>query len=255
MGDFLEIGPKKFRSRLLVGTAGYPDMHTMRQAVAATGAEIATVAMRRVAGASFTQMLDPNLFLLPNTAGCYTAREAILTAELAREALQTDWIKLEVIGDEKTLLPDSVELLKAAEALVNSGFVVLPYCTDDLILCRRLKDLGCAAIMPLAAPIGSGLGIRNPHNLSLLRETLSIPLIIDAGIGAPSDAAIAMELGADAVLVNTAIAKARHPVRMGKAFGLAIQAGRGAFLAGRIPKKFYAESSTPLEGRISCGLF
>lgn len=256
--DTLSIAGHTFRSRLMIGSAKYPDLKSMRLAIDASGAEIVTVAIRRMnlnegSESSILKMLDRERhFPLPNTAGCYTAREAVLSAQLAREALQTNWIKLEVMGDDKTLFPDSIELLKAANLLVQDGFIVLPYCNDDPILCRRLADLGCAAIMPLGAPIGSGLGIRNPYNLALLREIISLPLIIDAGIGTASDAAIAMELGADGILVNTAIAEARHPACMAEAIGLAVKAGRRAYHAGRIPKKFYGAASSPLEGKIDC---
>lgn len=258
MEDPLVIADRTFRSRLLLGSARYPDLKTMRLAIELSEAEIVTVAIRRInlsqgMEGSILKTLDPKRhFILPNTAGCYTAKEAILCAQLAREALGTNWIKLEVIGDDLTLLPDSVELLKAAEILVRDGFTVLPYCNDDLILCRRLADLGCAAIMPLGAPIGSGMGIHNPYNLLIIRDRIDLPLIIDAGVGTASDAAIAMELGADGLLINTAIAGARHPVQMAHAMNLAVRAGRSAYLAGRIPKKFYAAASSPLEGRIAC---
>jgi thiazole synthase len=260
MSDDLRIGPRVFHSRLLIGTARYPDFQTLRCAIDASGAEIITVAIRRMNLAerkegSILQLIDQSRhFLLPNTAGCYTARDAILSAQLAREALETNWIKLEVIGDDKTLFPDSIELLKAADALVRDGFVVLAYCNDDPIVCQKLADLGCAAIMPLGSPIGSGLGLCNLHRIALIRKMISLPLIIDAGIGTASDAVVAMELGADAVLVNTAIAEARYPIQMAAAFQWAVQAGRNAYLAGRIPKKFYGAASTPLEGRIACGL-
>lgn len=252
----LTIAGRTFRSRLLIGSAGYPDHQTMAACIEASGAEIVTVAVRRMnlqdrQQSSILQYIDPaRYFLLPNTAGCYTAREAILTAQLAREALETNWIKLEVIGDEKTLFPDVVELLQAAEALVRDGFIVLPYCNDDLITCLKLADLGCAAVMPLGAPIGSGMGIRNPYNLQIIREQILIPVIVDAGVGTPSDAAIAMELGVDGLLINTAIAKAQHPVLMAEAMALACRSGHLAHIAGRIPKKLYATSSTPFEGKI-----
>jgi thiazole synthase len=258
MEDTFILANRKFRSRLMVGTARYPDMETMCRAIKASGAEIITAAIRRInleekGKNSVLEHLDLNKhFLLPNTAGCYTAKEAVLCAHLAREALGTNWIKLEVIGDEKTLLPDNTELLRAAELLIRDGFVVLPYCNDDLIVCKKLADLGCAAVMPLAAPIGSGLGIRNLHNLQLIRENISIPVIIDAGIGTASDAIIAMELGVDGLLINTAIAKSRHPVPMARAMNLACHAGRLAYLAGRIPKSLYATPSSPTTGRIEC---
>ena len=205
---------------------------------------------RRSGGEGLYDVLGGRYHLLPNTAGCFTARDAVLTAQLAREALETDWIKLEVIGDEDTLFPDAVELLKAAEDLVRERFVVLPYCNDDPITCRKLEDIGCAAVMPLAAPIGSGMGIRNPYNLRIIREQCTVPIIVDAGVGTASDAAVALELGCDGVLLNTAIAGARDPVRMARAMRLAVEAGRLAFEAGRIPRKLYATASTPEEGTI-----
>lgn len=257
-GAFLEndtwaLGGKTFRSRLMVGTSQYPNPGLMFRAIEASGAEIVTVSIRRVnlkekESTFLSHEFMQRFQLLPNTSGCYTAREAILTAELSREALGTDWIKVEVIGDEKTLLPDPVELLKACEALVERGFVVLPYTNDDPILCKRLADLGCAAVMPLASPIGTGLGIRNPHNLMLIRDAVSIPLIVDAGIGTASDAAIAMELGYDGILLNTAIAQAQDPVLMAHAMRLGIEAGRAAHLAGRIPKAYHAKASSPMDG-------
>ncbi|MFN3386684.1 MAG: thiazole synthase [Candidatus Thermochlorobacter sp.] len=253
----LSIAGRTFRSRLLVGTAKYPNPQTMLDAIEASGAEIVTLAIRRIdvhnaASESILKYLEEkNLFFLPNTAGCYTAKDAVLTAQLAREALNTNWIKLEVIGDDETLFPDAVELLKAAELLLNDGFIVLAYTNDDPITCKKLYNLGCHAVMPLASPIGSGMGIRNPYNLQIIRELLpDIPLIIDAGIGTASDAAIAMELGYDGVLLNTAISQAQHPVRMAEAMKLAVKAGRLAFEAGRIPRKLYATASSPLEGII-----
>ncbi|KER10866.1 MAG: thiazole synthase [[Candidatus Thermochlorobacteriaceae] bacterium GBChlB] len=253
----LIIANKVFHSRLLVGTSRYPNPQTMMSALDASGAEIVTVAVRRVnlnekSSESILGYLDQKKYwLLPNTAGCFTAKDAILTAQLAREALETNWIKLEVIGDDETLFPDVIELVKAAEKLVADGFIVLPYCNDDPITCRKLYDIGCAAVMPLGAPIGSGMGIRNPYNLQIIREQLpDIPLIIDAGVGTASDAAIAMELGMDGVLLNTAISQAQHPVQMATAMKLAVAAGRLAFEAGRIPKKLYATASSPLEGVI-----
>ena len=239
----------------MIGTSMYPNPALMFNSIRESGAEIVTVSIRRInlnskedtfLGHAFMQ----DFHLLPNTSGCYTAREAILTAELSREALGTNWIKVEVIGDETTLLPDAVELLKACEVLVGKGFVVLPYCNDDPILCKRLAAIGCAAVMPLASPIGTGLGIRNPHNLMLIRDAVDLPLIVDAGIGTASDAAIAMELGYDGILLNTAIAQAQDPVRMARAMRLGIEAGREAFLAGRIPKAYHAKASSPLDGRI-----
>jgi thiazole synthase len=257
MPDFT-IANRSFSSRLLLGSARYPNPQTMMNAIDASGAEIVTVAIRRInladkSSESILQYLNPKKhFLLPNTAGCYTAKEAILTAQLAREALETNWVKLEVIGDDETLFPDTVELLKAAERLIGQGFIVMPYCNDDVITCRKLRDMGCAAVMPLGSPIGSGMGIRNPYNLQIIREVLpDIPLIIDAGVGTASDAAIAMELGYDGVLLNTAISQAQHPVQMATAMKLAVEAGRLAFLSGRIPRKLYATASSPLEGVIN----
>lgn len=256
MDHLLKIANRTFRSRLLIGSAGYPDLKTLSACIEGSCAEIVTVAVRRInledkQQGHFLRHIDLSCnFLLPNTAGCYTAKEAILTAKLARDALETNWIKLEVIGDEKTLFPDVTELLHAADALVRDGFVVLPYCNDDLIICKKLENLGCAAVMPLGAPIGSGMGIRNPYNLQIIREHVSIPIIVDAGVGTASDAAMAMELGVDGLLINTAIAKARHPVLMAESMALACRSGRLAYLGGRIPKKIYAQASTALEGRI-----
>ena len=250
----LQIADKTYHSRLLIGTAGYPNFHVMMEAVAASGAEIATVSMRRV---KFTDMSGENVFallrergitILPNTAGCFTAKDAVLTAQLAREALETPLIKLEVIGDDLTLFPDVEQLLSAAVTLVKDGFTVLPYCNDDPITCKKLEDIGCAVVMPLGAPIGSGMGIRNPYNLQIIRDIVQVPLIVDAGVGTASDAAVAMELGCDGVLLNTAIAKAHRPVLMAEAMKKAIEAGRAAFLAGRIPRKLYANASSPQEG-------
>lgn len=252
----LKIADKVFESRLFLGSARYPDPQTMQKAIEASATELVTLAIRRMDIKSshsdgILRYLDTDRYhLLPNTAGCYTAKDAVLTAQLAREALEINWVKLEVIGDDKTLLPDVVELLKAAAELVREGFVVLPYCTDDLIICRRLADMGCAAVMPLASPIGSGMGIQNPYNIQIIRENIDIPVIIDAGIGTASDVTIAMELGADAVLVNTAISQAKHPVSMARAMKLACEGGRQAFLSGRIPRKLYAEASSPLGGLV-----
>src|SRR5947209_3647557 len=240
--DFLEIAGKQFSSRLILGTARYPSPHIMTEALEASGTQMVTLSIRRhdvtdSFGESLVNIIRRGSYkLLPNTAGCFTAKEAILTAELAREALETNWIKLEVIGDDETLFPDVVELLSAAQDLVARGFTVLPYCNDDPITCKKLEDIGCAVVMPLAAPIGSGAGIRNPYNIQIIRDTVSIPLIIDAGIGTASDAALAMELGADAVLLNTAISCAEHPVMMARAMKLGVEAGREAYRAGRIPK-------------------
>lgn len=254
----LIIANKEFNSRLIVGTSRYPDPHTMLEALEQSEAEMVTVSIRRMnlnsgnGGESIIGMLDRNkYFVLPNTAGCYTAKEAVLTAQLAREALGTNLVKLEVIGDEETLFPDVIELLKAAEQLLADDFIVLPYCNDDPVTCKKLADMGCAAVMPLGAPIGSGMGIRNPYNLQIIRETIDIPLIVDAGVGTASDAAFAMELGVDGVLMNTAIAGAEHPVKMAKAMRLAVQAGRLAYESGRIPKRLYANASSPLEGLIN----
>ncbi|HLX12351.1 MAG TPA: thiazole synthase [Bacteroidota bacterium] len=252
----LIINNKQFSSRLIVGSSRYPNPQVMLDSIDASGAEMITLAIRRVnlndgSDENILNLIDrKKYFILPNTAGCYTAREAVLTAELAREALGTDWIKLEVIGDDETLFPDTPELLKAASELLNLGFIVLPYCNDDPVTCRKLADMGCAAVMPLGAPIGSGMGIRNPYNIQIIRELIHIPLIIDAGVGTASDAAIAMELGADAILLNTAIAQAEHPVMMAKAMKLAVEAGRLAYEAGRIPRRLYATASSPLEGII-----
>jgi thiazole synthase len=253
--DPFMLAGRAFRSRVLLGTSRYPSPALMLAAMEASQAEIITVSIRRMNLAqpeqTFLSAIDTQRYqLLPNTAGCYTAKDAILTAQLAREALGVSWIKVEVIGDEYTLLPDSVELLQACETLVKEGFTVLPYCTDDPILCRRLQDLGCAAVMPLAAPIGSGLGIRTPHNLQLIRKAVQVPVIVDAGIGTASDAALALELGCDAVLLNTAVAEAMDPVRMAAAMYHATVAGRLAYRAGRIPKVLHAQPSTPTEGRI-----
>jgi thiazole synthase len=250
--DPLVIAGRTLRSRLLLGTGGFPSLELMAEAVRASGSELVTVALRRVDPAARGSLLDvladAGVQLLPNTAGCHTARDAVLTAKLAREAFATDWIKLEVIGDEDTLLPDAPELLRAAEELVDEGFTVLPYTTDDPVLARRLQDVGCAAVMPLGAPIGSGMGIRNPYNLTLLRRTVRVPVVLDAGIGTASDATLAMELGCDAVMAASAIARAQDPVRMARAMRCAVEAGRLAHTAGRIPRRLYATPSTPEEG-------
>jgi thiazole synthase len=239
-------------SRLLLGTGGAPSLEVLERAVTASGSRLVTVALRRVEAAGNGGMLEVlercGVRLLPNTAGCRTAREAVTTARLGREAFDTTWIKLEVIGDEHTLLPDPVELLDAAEQLVAEGFTVLPYTNDDPILGRRLADAGCAAVMPLGSPIGSGLGIRNPHNIALLREAVSVPVILDAGIGTASDAALAMELGCDAVLLASAVTRARDPERMATAMRAAVDAGRLARTAGRIPRRWHAEASTQMDG-------
>jgi thiazole synthase len=253
--DVLRIAGKEFRSRLIVGTGKYRSFQEMARAHEASGAEIVTVAVRRVnlTDRSQESLLDyidrSKYFILPNTAGCYTGEDAIRTARLGREAGLSNWVKLEVIGDEKTLFPDNFELLKATEALVREGFVVLPYTNDDLIAARRLIEAGAAAVMPLGAPIGSGLGIQNPANIRIMREMItSVPLVLDAGVGTASDAAIAMELGADAVLMNTGIAAAEDSVLMANAMRNAVVAGRQAYLAGRMPKKLYATASSPLAG-------
>jgi len=253
--DQLQIGGRVFSSRLIIGTGKYRNYEEMKTAHRASGAQMVTVAVRRVpldrSAESFLDHLDPSLQILPNTAGCYTADEAIRTARLAREALQTDLLKLEVIGDQTTLFPDNEQTLEAAHILVKEGFVVLPYFNDDLIMARKLLDAGCPAVMPLAAPIGSGLGLQNPVNLKIMREQLpNATIIVDAGVGTASDAAIAMELGADAVLMNTAIAEAVDSVKMAQAMKLAIEAGRLAYLAGRMPKRLYASASSPLAGTI-----
>ena len=253
--DVLTIGKYKFRSRLMVGTGKYPSNEIMVKALEASGAEVVTVAVRRVnldrGSESLLDHIDPKKYtLLPNTAACYTAEEAIRTARLAREALATDFVKLEVIGDQRTLFPDNEALLEAARVLVKEGFTVLPYTNDDPIMAKKLEEAGCAAVMPLAAPIGSGLGIRNPYNIQIIREMIKIPVIVDAGVGTASDAAIAMELGCDGLLMNTGIAGADDPVSMARAMNLAVEAGRLAFLSGRIPKKLYAAASSPLAGVI-----
>jgi len=242
-------------SRLILGTGGAANLHILEQAIAASGTGLVTVALRRVDSAATMHggLLDLlercGVRLLPNTAGCYTATEAVKVAHLAREAFDTDWVKLEVIGDERTLLPDGAELLRAAEQLVDDGFTVLPYTTDDPVLARRLADAGCAAVMPAGAPIGSGLGILNPHHIRLIRQSVDIPVVLDAGVGTASDAALAMELGCDAVLLASAVTRAADPVAMATAMRYAIDAGRLAARAGRIPKRFHALASTPDEGR------
>ncbi len=246
------IAGREFNSRLMVGTGKYASNEQMVAALEASGAEIITVAVRRVNLADMGKgcmldYIDPKKYtLLPNTAACFTADDAIRTCRLAREAGLSDMVKLEVLGDEKTLFPDNEELLKAAKVLVAEGFTVLPYCSDDVILCKKLEDIGCAAVMPLAAPIGSGLGIRNPYNIKLIMEAVSVPVIVDAGVGTASDAALAMELGCDGILMNTAIAGARNPIAMARAMKLGVEAGRLAYEAGRIPKKLYATASSPL---------
>jgi len=252
----LTIAGRTFRSRLFLGTGKYTDLETMVSALEASGTEVVTVALRRVSldehgrGSMIDRIDQSRYLLLPNTAGCYTADEAVRTARLARELGGWNWVKLEVIGDRKTLFPDNVELLEATKTLVAEGFVVLPYTNDDPVVCKKLEDLGAAAVMPLGAPIGSGMGIRNPANLRIILEQAKVPVIVDAGVGTASDAALAMELGADGVLMNTAIAGAQFPVQMAEAMKHAVLAGRGAFLAGRIPKKMYATASSPVEGMV-----
>lgn len=254
----LTIAGRTFASRLIVGTGKYASFQIMREAHDASGADMVTVAVRRVniSDRSKESLLDyidtKKMFILPNTAGCYTADEAIRTARLAQEAGLSNWVKLEVIGDEKTLFPDNEALLEATRVLVKEGFVVLPYCNDDPIVCRKLVDAGAAAVMPLGAPIGSGLGIQNSNNIRIIREQItSVPLIVDAGVGTASDAVVAMELGADGVLMNTAIAGARDPLAMARAMKLAVEAGRLAYESGRIPRKMYATASSPGEGMIA----
>src|SRR5512132_587734 len=247
------LAGNEFSSRLIIGTGKYRSFSEMQAAHAASGAEMVTVAVNRVPldrkTESFLDHLDPKMQILPNTAGCYDADHAIRTARLAREALETDWLKLEVIGDQTTLLPDNEQTLEAAKVLVKEGFIVLPYFSDDLIMAKKLLDAGCPAVMPLAAPIGSGLGVQNPANLRIMREQLpNAIIIVDAGVGTASDAAIAMELGADAVLMNTAIAEAQDSSKMALAMKLAIEAGRLAYLAGRMPKRLYASASSPVTG-------
>jgi thiazole synthase len=256
MADQLHIGKHTFDSRLLIGTGKYPDFPTMKRAHEASGAQIVTVAVRRLdlkakGEASMLHWIDTARYaLLPNTAGCFNAEDAIRTCHLARELAMGDMVKLEVLGDHKTLYPDVEETLKAARILVKEGFTVLPYISDDVIACKRLEEIGCAAVMPLASPIGSGLGIRNPYNIRLIQEAVKFPVIVDAGVGTASDAAVAMELGVDGILMNTAVALAKDPVLMAGAMRKAVEAGRDAYRAGRIPKKLYASASSPIEGLI-----
>jgi thiazole synthase len=248
----MKIAGRSFSSRLIIGTGGFRSLEAMSEAIAASGAEIATVALRRIDPSAKGSVMDvlerSGCFLLPNTAGCFTAHDAVVTARLAREAFETDWIKLEVIGDDRTLLPEGSGLLEAAETLVDEGFVVLPYTNDDPILARRLEEVGCAAVMPLGAPIGSGMGIRNPYNVAIIVEQSSVPVILDAGIGTASDAALAMELGCDGVLLASSVSRAEDPVTMAVAMRRAVEAGYAARQAGRIPRKLHAEASTPEQG-------
>ncbi|MGH2984827.1 MAG: sulfur carrier protein ThiS [Solirubrobacterales bacterium] len=250
--DGLELGGRSWGSRLIVGSGGFRSLEQMEQAVLASGTEIVTVALRRVDTEMEGSVLDLirrlELFALPNTAGCYTARDAVRTAKLAREAFETDWVKLEVIGDDRTLFPDAVELVAAAETLVDEGFTVLPYTNDDPILARRLEEVGCAAVMPLGSPIGSGMGIRNPYNVQIIAERSGVPVILDAGIGTASDAAQAMELGCDGVLLASSVSRAEDPAGMATAMRAAVEAGYAARVAGRIPRRLHAEASTRVEG-------
>ncbi|HVE76899.1 MAG TPA: thiazole synthase [Actinomycetota bacterium] len=252
MRSKFQIADRVMESRLIFGTGGFTSLKALEDSLIESGAELVTVAMRRVDTNARGSVLDvierAHCDVLPNTAGCYTAKDAVVTAELAREALETSWVKLEVIGDDKTLLPDGSELLVAARKLVDLGFTVLPYTSDDPVLAKRLEDAGCAAVMPLGSPIGSGAGIRNPYNISLIVEQSSVPVVLDAGIGTASDATIAMELGCDAVLVASSVARARDPVSMARAIKLAVESGRLAYEAGRIPKRLYASPSSPAEG-------
>jgi len=256
MKDAFVLAGKEYQSRLIVGTGKYKDFAENKRAVEASGAEIVTVAVRRVNitdpnKENLLDYIDPKKYtILPNTAGCYTTEDAVRTCRLARAAGVGNLVKLEVIGDEKTLFPDIPATLEAAKILVNEGFIVLPYVLDDPISCKKLEDIGCAAVMPLAAPIGSGLGIRNPYNLRIILEQSRVPVIVDAGVGTASDAAVALEMGCDAVLMNTAIAGAKDPILMAEAMKLGVEAGRKAFLAGRMPKKLYATASSPMDGRI-----
>jgi thiazole synthase len=264
-GDALTIAGRTMRSRLLLGTGGFQSLELLAEAIAVSECELVTVALRRLGtalpggdlkrrGSLMDVISNAGVELLPNTAGCMTARDAVITARLAREAFATDWIKLEVIGDEDTLLPDATELLRAAEELVDEGFVVLPYTTDDPVLARRLAGIGCAAVMPLGSPIGSGMGIRNPYNIALIREAVDVPVVLDAGVGTASDAALAMELGCDAVMAASSISRAQDPVAMARAMRAAVQAGRLARGAGRIPRRLYATASTPEQGRPEFGV-
>jgi thiazole synthase len=252
--DALIIAGKRIASRLFIGTAGYPNQQAMLAAIEASGAEIVTMSIRRASmegyAESLIDLLGDRFRVLPNTSGCVTVKDAVLTAQLAREAVETDWVKLELIGDRETLYPDVEQLVQAAEELVRDGFTVLPYCNDDPVTCRKLADVGCAAVMPLGSPIGSGMGICNPYNIEMICARSPVPVILDAGIGTASDAVLALELGCDGILLNTAIAKAHDPVRMAKAMRAAVDAGIGARQAGRIPRRRYAEASSPQLGLI-----
>jgi thiazole synthase len=252
MDDPFVIADEVLSSRLILGTGGTPSLGVLEQSIIASGADLVTVALRRIdpnAGGSIIDVIERvGARVLPNTAGCFTARDAVLTAKLARDAFETDWIKLEVIGDDETLLPDPIDLVAAAEDLVDDGFIVLPYTNDDPILARRLEDVGCVAVMPLGSPIGSGAGIRNPYNLRIIVERAQVPVVLDAGVGTASDAALAMEIGCDGVLAASAITRARDPVRMAEAIRRAVEAGRLAHGSGRIPQRLYAEASTTFEG-------
>ncbi|MGK9231484.1 thiazole synthase [Inquilinus limosus] len=254
MQDPFIVAGVALRSRLFIGTAGYPNRQVMLDSIEASGAEVVTASIRRISlegyAESLVDLVGDRWRLLPNTAGCMTKRDAILTAQLAREALGTDWLKLELIGDRETQYPDVAQLVEAAEELVRDGFVVLPYCNDDLVTCMRLADAGCAAVMPLGSPIGSGLGISNPHAIEMICSRVQVPVVLDAGIGTASDAALAMELGCSAVLLSTAVAKARDPVRMARAMAAGVEGGRLASLAGRIPKRRLADPSSPQLGLI-----
>ncbi|WP_225770689.1 thiazole synthase [Inquilinus sp. Marseille-Q2685] len=254
MQDPFIIAGVALRSRLFIGTAGYPNRQVMLDSIEASGAEVVTASIRRISlegyAESLVDLVGDRWRLLPNTAGCMTKRDAILTAQLAREALGTNWLKLELIGDRETQYPDVAQLVEAAEELVRDGFVVLPYCNDDLVTCMRLADAGCAAVMPLGSPIGSGLGISNPHAIEMICSRIQVPVVLDAGIGTASDAALAMELGCSAVLLSTAVAKARDPVRMARAMAAGVEGGRLASLAGRIPKRRLADPSSPQLGLI-----
>ncbi len=253
----LKIGDQVYSSRLLIGSSGYPNFDVMLKAIKMSEANIVTVAIRQVklndlsSENLYSILKEENCTVLPNTAGCYTAKDAVLTAQLAREALGTDLIKLEVIGDDQTLFPDVEQLIPAASELIKDGFTVLPYCNDDPITCKKLEDIGCAVVMPLGAPIGSGAGIRNPYNIQIIRDLIKVPVIVDAGVGTASDATVAMELGCDGILLNTAVAKARNPILMASAMRKAVEAGREAFLSGRIPRKLYATASSPTEDLVT----